>query len=69
MLIDFEKAFDSVSWKFMYKVLNHFNFSSEFIKWITMFNTEIMGTVLQVGFFVRVFPIKRGCKQVDPIAP
>ena len=32
MLINFEKAFDSISWKFIYKVLNHFNFSNEFIK-------------------------------------
>ena len=51
MLIDFEKAFDSISWKFMYKVSNHFNFSNEFIKCITMFNTGITGTVLQVGVF------------------
>ena len=69
MLIDFEKAFDSISWKFMYKVLNHYNFSSEFIKWINIFNTEITATVLQVGFLSDFFPIKRGCKQGDPIAP
>ena len=69
MLIDFEKAFDSISWKFMYEVLNHYNFSSEFIKWINIFNTEITATVLQVGFLSDFFPIKRGCKQGDPIAP
>ena len=41
----------------MYRVhVNHFNFSSDFNKWITIFNTEVMDTVLQVGFFVRVFP-------------
>ena len=40
----------------MYRVhVNHFNFSNGFNKWITIFNTEIMDTVLQVGFFVRVF--------------
>ena len=48
MFIDFEKAFDSVSWKFMYKVPRHYNFSEEFVKWITLFNNKIMATVLQV---------------------
>jgi hypothetical protein len=26
VLIDFEKAFDSISWEFIYKVLNYFGF-------------------------------------------
>ena len=30
MLIDFKKAFDSVSWKFMYKVLRCYNFNENF---------------------------------------
>ena len=53
----------------MYKVLNHYNFSREFIKWIKIFNTDITATVLQVGFLSEFFPINRGCKQGDPIAP
>ena len=69
MFIDFEKAFDSVSWKFMYKVLCHYNFSEEFVKWITHFNNKITGSVLQVGILSEFFPIERGCKQGDPIAP
>ena len=32
MLIDFEKAFDSLSWKFLYKVLKFFGYSNGFIK-------------------------------------
>ena len=34
-----------------------------------MFNTEIMGTLLQVEILSEFFPIKRGCKQGDPINP
>ena len=38
MLIDFEKALDSVSWEFLYKVLKSFGFDEKFIDWITLFN-------------------------------
>ena len=69
MFIDFEKAFDSVSWKFMYQVLRHYSFSEEFVKWITLFNNKITASGLQVGVFSEFFPIERGCKQGDPIAP
>ena len=34
LLIDFEKAFDSFSWKFMYKVLEFFTFGPDLIKWV-----------------------------------
>ena len=32
MLIDFEKAFYSISWKFIYKVLEFFKFPDSYIK-------------------------------------
>lgn len=51
MLIDFEKAFDSVSWEFIFNVLNFFNFGKYFIGWIkTMFN-DIKLCVIQNGSF------------------
>ena len=31
MLIDFEKAFDSISWKFMYKTLEFLAFGKKFV--------------------------------------
>ena len=69
MLIDFEKAFDSVSWNFMYKVLNYLGFNDKFIKWIKLINTHICATVLQSGFTSTFLQIGKGCKQGDPIAP
>ena len=50
MLIDFEKALDSISWKFLYEVLNRLGFGPDFIKWIKLFNSNIKATVLQSGF-------------------
>ena len=52
MLIDFEKAFDSVFWKFLYSVLEFLGFGSGFIKWIKMFNNNITASIIQCGFFV-----------------
>ena len=69
MLIDFEKAFDSISWKFLYKVLETFNFGHNLIRWVKILNTDIQASILQCGFFSERFQIKRGCRQGDPIAP
>ena len=49
MLIDFEKAFDSISWKFLYNVLEFLGFGQNFIKWIKLFNTNILASVIQCG--------------------
>ena len=67
-LIDFKKAFDSISWKFLYEVLNRLGFGPYFIKWIKLFNSNIKAIVLQSGFLSVFINIERGCKQGDPIA-
>ena len=69
MLIDFEKAFDSISWKFLYEVLNQLGFGLDFIKWIKPFNSNIKATVPQAGFLSEVINIERACKLGDLIAP
>ena len=46
LLIDFEKAFDSVSWSFIYKFLIYFNFPENTLNWIKLFNTEIKSRVI-----------------------
>ena len=53
MLIDFKKAFDSVSWNFLYEILKTFGFDKNFIYWIKLFNSDISAYVIQCGFFVR----------------
>ena len=68
MLIDFEKAFDSLSWTFLYDTLESFGYGTDFIKWIQLFNNNISAFVLQSGFLSEPISIKRGCRQGDPIA-
>ena len=50
MLIDFEKAFDFVSWEVFYGTLKLLGFGPKMIKWITLFKTNIIGYALQCGF-------------------
>ena len=47
MLIDFQKAFDSVSWQFIYKVLDIFGFDEQFTSWVKLFNNDIVAYVIQ----------------------
>ena len=68
MLIDFEKTFDSLSWKFLYSVLAFFGYSKNFIQWVKLFNTEIIAYVVQCVFLSKPININRGCRQGDPIS-
>ena len=68
MLIDFEKAFDSLSWNFLYRTLEFFGYDKKFIKWIQLFNTEINAYLIQCGFLSKPIHIIRGCRQGDPIS-
>ena len=47
--IDFEKAFDSVDWKFMFKDLKAFGFKKDICRWIETFYTNIKSTVIVNG--------------------
>ena len=68
LLIDFEKAFDSVSWSFLYKTFKFFNFGDNIISWIKLFNNNVNAYVSQCGFLSKIIHINRGCRQGDPIA-
>jgi len=68
LLIDFEKAFDTVKWSFLYKVLKKFNFGTIFQKWIKMLYTNIQSTVINNGYFSPYFNIRRGVRQGCPIS-
>ena len=49
LLIDFEKAFDSVYYDFLFKVLNFFNFGQSFIKWVHLFYDNTFSSALVNG--------------------
>lgn len=67
--VDFEKAFDTVSWKFIESVLKYFNFGPSIISWIKLFQTGSESCIIQNGFISEFFYLKRGCRQGDPVSP
>jgi hypothetical protein len=69
ILIDFEKAFDSISWNFLNNILKFFNFGESIKKWVKTFYNNIKSAVNQGGNLSEFFRIERGCSQGDPLSP
>ena len=69
LLIDFHKAFDSISWTFIDKVLDFFNFGPDFKKWVKTFYKDISSCVSVNGKYSEYFEIGRGVRQGDPLSP
>ena len=63
VLIDFEKAFDSISWSFIYKSLSYLGFPTDIIKWVKLFNSNVKATILQYGVLSDFIDIKQGCRE------
>ena len=68
LAIDFEKAYDSVSFSFIKKTLEFFNFGPKIIGWVSLLLAEFSAVVAHCGNLSRKFQIGRGCRQGDPIA-
>lgn len=69
LLIDFEKAFDSLSWNFLNNALEHLNFGESIRKWVKIFYKNITSAVILSGHLSSFFNIERGCRQGDPLSP
>ena len=67
--IDFEKAFDNVSWKFINKTLAYYNFGPSIQKWIGLFQKGTEACIIQNGHMSESFSLNRGCRQGDPVSP
>ena len=69
LLVDFQKAFDCISWDFLEHVLDFFNFGYEIKRWIKVFYSEILSCVTVNGKYSEYFSINRGVRQGDPLSP
>ena len=68
MSIDFEKAFDSVSFSFMKKVIELAGFPKIMQKWVTILLNDFKSHINHAGNLLRLIELGRGARQGDPIA-
>ena len=66
---DFEKAFDSLEWNFIFKTLEVFNSGKEFISWIKTLYNGISACTINNGHSSGYFDLERGVRQGDPLSP
>ena len=69
LLLDYEKAFDSVDHEFTLKVLAAFGLPPRFLKWINMAFKSSKMQLLINGYLTNPFAMDGGGKQGDPLYP
>ena len=69
IFIDFQKAFDSLEWNFLFHCLDAFNFVPEFKCWIKTFYKNIQSCVINNGLSSEYFYLTRCVRQGDPLSP
>ena len=69
LFIDFEKAFDTLEWKFLEKTLRFYNFGDSLITWIKLLYTDISSSIQNNGWSSEFFQLNRGVRQGCPLSP
>ncbi|KAJ9548459.1 hypothetical protein OSB04_021002 [Centaurea solstitialis] len=67
--IDLEKAFDSLNWEFLDKIMEKLNFGTKWRRWIRNCLSSARISVLINGSASGEFSMQRGVRQGDPLAP
>ena len=68
LFLDFEKAFDSVEWNFLFKTLSKFNFGTNFLKWMKILYNNPMFQIKNNGWISKTSHMSRGIRQGCPIS-
>ncbi|GKF19522.1 putative RNA-directed DNA polymerase, eukaryota, reverse transcriptase zinc-binding domain protein, partial [Tanacetum coccineum] len=67
--VDFEKAFDSVSWNYLDFILYHMGFGDMWKTWIRACLQSAQTSILVNGSPTPEFSLNRGLRQRDPLSP
>ena len=66
---DQEKAFDGVNHTFLFCLLTHFRFGSDFIRWIKTLYAGANMSIIINGYLTEQIELRRGVRQGDPLSP
>ena len=69
LLIDFEKAFDSLEWSFILDTLRFFGFGPSIINWVRVFYNKTENCIVNNGWASNFFETRRGVRQGCPLSP
>jgi len=67
--VDIAKAFDTIKWYFLIKVLKAYGFNSAFCNWIQVILESAYMSISINGSQIGYFKCKRGVRQGDPLSP
>ncbi|GJR01642.1 RNA-directed DNA polymerase, eukaryota, reverse transcriptase zinc-binding domain protein [Tanacetum coccineum] len=67
--VDFEKAFDSISWKYLDHILDSLGFGYTWRSWIKSCLSSSRASILVNGSPTSEFSINHGLRQGDPLSP
>ena len=68
VIIDIEKAFDSLDHMFILAVLKRFGFGKNFVSWVEALLNNQESCVIKGDITTRYFPLHRSAHQGDPIS-
>jgi hypothetical protein len=67
--LDISRAFDSLSWSFLFEVLRHLGFGTLFLKWVSILLSSASTKIVVNGVPGRRIVYARGLRQGDPTSP
>lgn len=69
MMIDFEKAFDSISWDFIYQTLDRFNFGQPIKDWVKNFIMILIHVSYKMDSLQNILNLKEDVGRVTQFRP
>ena len=69
LLLDFEKAYDRVSWSFLKQTMERMGFDETWIQRVMSLNWNASATIIVNGIHSQPFKLQRSVRQGCPLAP